>query len=221
MLQSRLSGPPRLDTIVIWPPTKFDMPTHDNFSHLAFLEPVHHYIRAIFSAKTPTAQAAAFSNAGAYIASCLQDNRSAAQQLRAERLRLSQECQVPPHYSRHCRLVCSRNQPQQQKPHQLVITDINAALHVLDIEERLLNNWKVTFAPVPSVATTTPPGWLPSPVQHVPAHSGPVAHTYTAGLPGHHSQSQVQPVVFVTTSPPAPPSLPSHHAQHPATELGL
>ena len=115
------------------------------YPHLSFLEPVIHYIKAIFAAKSPAAQAIAVSSAHSYFSTCLQDNRAAAHQLRAERLRLHQECQVPVQYTRHCRLVCARHL-QQQRCHQVVIQDINAALQTLAVEEQLIARWESAFS---------------------------------------------------------------------------
>lgn len=170
-------------------------------SHLSFLEPVSHYLKAIFAAKTPAAQTTAFSNAQSYFSTCLQDNRTAAQQLRAERLRLLQECQVPIHYVRHCRLICSRNLVHQRS-HQLIIQEINGALSTLEAEERLINTWKAALA-------STPPTWVVSPIQQ--QFVGPVTPPAQPQVV-HPAQPQV---VFVTNSPPvlSPTSIVHHNAQ--------
>ena len=172
----------------------WNMPAqHGDCSHLSFLEPVFHYIKAIFAARTPAAQATAFNTAQTYFSSCLQDNRTAAQQLRAERLRLLQECQVPVHYVRHCRLICARNL-QHQRSHQIIIQEINCALHILETEERHINNWKSALA-------HTTPAWVASPVQHQQQqYNNPIT-----------TLAQPQ-VVFVNSSTPAvPPTVVVQH----------
>ena len=114
-------------------------------SHLNFLEPVVHYVKAIFAATNPATQAIAVDNAHSYFSTCLRDNRAAAHQLRAERLRLHQECQVPVHYSRHCRLICARHL-HQHRCHQVVIQEINSALQALSVEEQLMIRWEAAFS---------------------------------------------------------------------------
>ena len=173
----------------------------ENSSHLAFLEPVHHYIKAIFLAQTPSAQAAAFANAQAYFRSCLQDNRAAAQQLRAERVRLLQECQVPVHYVRHCRLICGRHLPQQ-RPHQLVVQDINSAISTLELEEKLIVHWKAALTPIPQASSPA--------LQHQQHLTSP------SSVPISSLCQPAQPqVVYVSHSPSviAQPVVPAHHAQ--------
>ena len=114
-------------------------------SHLNFLDPVVHYVKAIFAATNPATQAIAVDNAHSYFSTCLRDNRAAAHQLRAERLRLHQECQVPVHYSRHCRLICARHL-HQHRCHQVVIQEINSALQALSVEEQLIIRWEAVFS---------------------------------------------------------------------------
>ena len=119
--------------------------------HLSFLEPIVHYIRAIFSAENSSSRAAACSRALSYLSSCLHDNRVTAQALKQERLSLLQQCLAPVHYARFCRILCAR-QPLCSRPHHLLIQEINAALQVLDSEENLIVAWQGVLALVPPPA---------------------------------------------------------------------
>ena len=172
------------------------MPNHPGeCPHLSFLEPVIHYIKAIFAAKSPAAQAIAVSNAHSYFSSCLQDNRAAAHQLRAERLRLHQECQVPAQYTRHCRLVCARHL-HQQRCHQVLIQEINAALQTLAVEEQLITRWESAFSQA-GRSWPVSQGQAPPQQQPIPPTAAP-----------HQPQ-----VVFMPSSQAIPTSLVPNNAQ--------
>lgn len=118
-------------------------------SKFAFLQPLVHYVKPIFAAENLPEHSAALAAVQNYLDAVLAENQTAAHKLSTEKTRILQACQAPQYDGRYCRILCEEagsGLPVRGVGHHAILLDIEEALAELNVEENLINLWRLAFA---------------------------------------------------------------------------